>query len=109
MSIPTLKQQANGTVLTLHDKPYIMLAGEVGNSNSSSVEYMEGVWQTAEQLGMNTLLLPITWDQVEPEEGQFDFSLLDGLVLQARGKGKHLVCFGLAVGKTPNVCTLLHG
>ena len=31
MSIPTLKQQANGTVLTLHDKPYIMLAGEVGN------------------------------------------------------------------------------
>ena len=44
MSIPTLKQQANGTVLTLHDKPYIMLAGEVGNSNSSSVEYMEGVW-----------------------------------------------------------------
>lgn len=91
MSIPTLKQQANGTVLTLHDKPYIMLAGEVGNSNSSSVEYMEGVWQTAEQLGMNTLLLPITWDQVEPEEGQFDFSLLDGLVLQARGKGKHLV------------------
>lgn len=91
MSIPTLKKQASGTVLMLHDKPYIMLAGEVGNSNSSSVEYMEGVWQTAEQLGMNTLLLPITWDQVEPEEGQFDFSLLDGLVLQARGKGKHLV------------------
>lgn len=44
MSIPTLKKQASGTVLMLHDKPYIMLAGEVGNSNSSSVEYMEGVW-----------------------------------------------------------------
>ena len=50
MSIPTLKQQANGTVLTLHDKPYIMLAGEVGNSNSSSVD----IWRASGKLPSNS-------------------------------------------------------
>jgi hypothetical protein len=75
----------------VHDKPFIMLAGEVHNSNSSSVEYMEGVWDKAQALGMNTLLLPISWEMTEPQEGVFDFSLTDGLIEQARTRGGKLV------------------
>ena len=67
-----------------------MLAGEVHNSNSSSVEYMEGVYDQADALGMNSLLLPVTWELVEPEEGVFDFSLMDALIMQARARGKKL-------------------
>lgn len=67
-----------------------MLAGEVHNSNSSSIEYMEQVWDQAESLGMNSLLLPVTWELVEPEEGVFDFELVDGLIEQARRWGKKL-------------------
>ena len=90
MSIPYLAERNGQKILMVEDKPFIMLAGEVHNSNSSSVKYMEGVWEKAQKLGMNSLLMPVTWEMVEPEEGKFDFSVVDGLILQARMLGKHI-------------------
>ena len=45
MRIPHLKKQGNATVLFVEDKPFIALAGEVHNSDSSSPEYMEKNWK----------------------------------------------------------------
>lgn len=84
MGIPILKDIHSKKILAVHDAPFIMLAGEVHNSNSSSPEYMESVWEKAVSLGMNTLLLPVSWEMTEPEEGCFDFSVVDALILQAR-------------------------
>ena len=89
--IPHLECRNGKTMLIVHDQPLILLAGEVHNSNSSSLEYMEGVWEKAEALGMNALLLPVAWQTIEPHEGQFDFALVDGLITQARQRGKRLV------------------
>lgn len=81
--------QINGRpILMVDGKPFIMLAGEVHNSSSSSLTYMERVWEKADALGMNCLLLPVTWELTEPEEGRFDFSLVRGLIEQARRYGK---------------------
>lgn len=91
MKVLSQVENCNGQkVLMVDGKPFIMLAGEVHNSNSSSVAYMEGVYDQADALGMNCLLLPMTWELVEPEEGVFDFSLMDGLIMQARARGKKL-------------------
>lgn len=51
---------------------------------------MEGIWKIANDLGMNTLLIPMSWDVVEPEEGTFDFSHARGLILQARSRNKKI-------------------
>ena len=83
---PYITQQGNRKVLMIDDAPFIMLAGEVHNSNSSSTACMEQVWSKAKELGMNTLLLPVTWELIEPQEGVFDFSLVDRLIQQARRK-----------------------
>lgn len=88
--IPHIKEVNNTKVLYVQDKPYIMLAGEVHNSNSSSIEYMEGVWDKALALGMNSLLLPVSWEMIEPEEGKFDFRIVDRLIDQARRKDKRI-------------------
>ena len=48
--IPYLAEQGNKKVLMVNGKPFIMLAGEVHNSNSSSAAYMEQVWEKAEKL-----------------------------------------------------------
>ncbi len=81
-------EKCNGTHrLIVKGEPFIMLAGEVHNSNASSPEYMQQVWDKAQALGMNTLLLPISWELTEPEEGVFDFTLADGLIAQARERG----------------------
>ncbi len=76
--------------LMVDGRPFIMLAGEVHNSSSSSLAYMEQVWEKANALGMNCLLLPVTWELTEPEEGKFDFSLVRGLIEQARRYGKKI-------------------
>ena len=78
-------------MLTLDGKPFPLLAGEVHNSDSSSPEYMERIWEIADSLGMNALLLPVTWETVEPEEGRFDFSLPEALIRQARARGMRIV------------------
>lgn len=68
----------------LDHQPFIPLDGEVHNFSSSSLEHMEPVWRKAEVLGMNCLLLPVTWELVEPEDGQYVFLLIQGLIDQAR-------------------------
>ena len=81
----------NKKVMTVKQSPFIMLAGEVHNSDASSPAYMEHIWELADSMGMNTLLLPVTWEMVEPEEGKFDFSVPGALIDQAREKGMHIV------------------
>lgn len=78
-------------VLTVDGKPYFLLAGEVHNSDSSSPAYMEKIWDMADAMGMNTLLLPLSWEMTEPEEGHFDFSLPKALIRQARARKMHIV------------------
>ncbi len=89
--IPHIEKKNGLPVLMVEDKPFILLAGEVHNSDSSSPAYMEGIWDIAEQLGMNALLLPATWEMIEPEEGKFDFSLPQALIDQARARGMRIV------------------
>lgn len=91
MQIPTLKKQGNKMVLMVNGQPFVALAGEIHNSDYTSIKYMEGVYEIADKLGMNTLLIPMSWDIVEPEEGKFDFSLAQKLILQARRWNKKLV------------------
>lgn len=88
--LPSIIEQNGHKILYIHGKPLILLAGEVHNSNSSSLKTMEKVWEKADALGMNALLVPVTWELVEPVEGKFDFTLVDGLIAQARARGKKL-------------------
>lgn len=79
------------TIYRNEGKPWLAIAGEVHNSNSSNAEYMEDVWNYAQELGMNTLLLPLSWELTEPVEGQFEFQLADDLIAQARERGMKII------------------
>lgn len=87
MERPYITEKGNQKVLLVDGKPFIMLAGEIHNSDSSSPAYMEQIWKIADDLGMNSLLLPVTWEMVEPVEGEFHFEVLDQLINQAREYG----------------------
>lgn len=77
--------------LMVGGKPFIALAGEVHNSSSSSPTCMERAFGKAVELGFNTVVAPVTWELTEPEEGRFDFSVVDGLIEDARRHGLHLI------------------
>ena len=44
-----IARQGNRQVLLADGKPFIMIAGEVHNSDSSSPEYMEHIWEISLQ------------------------------------------------------------
>ena len=83
-NIPHLKKIGDKTHLVVEKKPFIVLGGELGNSSFTSVEYMKPHWEKFKTMNLNTILAPIYWELIEPKEGQFDFELLDKLVVEAR-------------------------
>ena len=97
--ISYIGKNENGVpTLYVKGEPFLILGGELHNSASSSLDFMEKeVWPYLRPIAMNTVILPIAWENIEVEEGKFDFSLLKGLIDQARREGKHLVLlwFGL--------------
>ncbi len=72
-------------------KPYLALAGETANTASSSLAYMDGVWPMLAKMNLNTVLVGVAWDWIEPVEGKFDFTLVDGLLAGARRHHLHLI------------------
>ena len=89
--IPFLAKKGTATQLIVDGKPFIMLGGEVHNSSSSSLSYMQQVWPALVQLNLNTAIVPVSWELFEPEEGIFDYSLIDGLINGARENNKRLI------------------
>src|SRR5450432_1566223 len=88
---PHLRKQASATQLIVNGKPFLALAGELHNSSSSSLEYMKPIWIRLQRMNLNTVVAPISWELVEPEEGKFDFALVDGLIRDARASNMKLV------------------
>jgi hypothetical protein len=68
--LPAIRAEDGQAQLIVHGKPFLMLGGELGNSSAG----------TAAQA-----------DSILPEEGHFDFSLLDHWMAVARQQHLHLV------------------
>ena len=81
---PQLEKRGDVTQLIVQGKPWLVLGCELGNSTSSSREYMQSVWPKLKESGVNTVLAVVSWEQTEPVEGQFDFTVVDDLVNDAR-------------------------
>lgn len=86
-----VKNKFGAKQLLVNDKPFVMLAGELMNSSASTLERMAPKWQNLKNLNLNTVLLTVTWEQLEPEEGQYDFAIVDGLIREAREHDLKLV------------------
>lgn len=89
--LPHLRAQGDAVQLVVDGEPFLILGGELGNSSASSLTYMDPIWPKLADLNLNTVLAPVYWELVEPEEGQFDFTLVDGLIEQARAHDMRLV------------------
>ncbi len=98
-AVPEIRRDDNGIArLYVENEPFLALGGELHNSSASDLKYMEEhVWPNLRGMNVNTVLLPICWEIVEPKEDEYDFSLVEKLIEQARQKKIYLVFlwFGL--------------
>ena len=96
--LPRLVQRDGRHALLVDGKPFLILGAQAHNSSNSPAA-LKPVWDAARDVKANTVLMPVAWEQVEPEEGRFDFSFVDTLVAEARKHNQRLVILWFATWK----------
>ncbi|KAH7095297.1 glycoside hydrolase superfamily [Paraphoma chrysanthemicola] len=89
--IPHLKRLSRGHHLIVHGEPFLMLPAELHNSSFSCPNFMQQVWPKLKDSNINTVLANVSWEDIEPQEGHFDFTRLDQLLHDARANQLYLV------------------
>ncbi len=80
---PKLVQKDGRYAFLVDGRPFLILGGQIHNSSAWPVELPQ-VWESMAALHANTIEAPIYWEQLEPQEGRFDFSNVDQIVEGAR-------------------------
>jgi hypothetical protein len=79
------------TQLLLEGKPFLMLGGELGNSSAGTAAQADSILPRLAAQHFNTVLMPVAWDEIEPAQDRFDFSIPDHWLAVARRQHLHLV------------------
>lgn len=99
-----LGQYQQQQLLLVDNQPFFIRGGELGNSSASSMAYMESAWPRLKAMNLNTLLAPVYWELIEPEQGKFDFTLLDQLIARAHKEQLKLVLLWFGSWKNSMSC-----
>lgn len=86
-------------VFQVDGKPFFPVGGQVHNSSGYDQAAMQKGWEALERIHANFAEIPVYWEQVEPEEGRFDFSSVSLLLEGARSRGMKLVLLWFATWK----------
>ena len=89
--LPRVKMQNGVGQLIVNGKPFLILGGELGNSSAGTAAQADSILPAMARMHVNTVLMPVAWEQIEPVEGKFDFTILDHWIQAARGHNIHLV------------------
>lgn len=65
----------------------LFLGGELHNSSASSPASLREAFRRVRDIGADSVLAPISWETVEPREGDFDLSLVDAALEAAETEG----------------------
>ena len=85
-------------------KDFPILGGELSNSAVTSVSDIEEVLPRMKVLGLNTVLVPVYWEFLEPIEGQMDFTLIDRTIDVARQQGLKIIPLWFGAWKNSMSC-----
>ena len=88
--LPHLVKQDGRFALFVDDAPYLMLGAQVENT-ASWPAMLPKVWPAMEYLHVNTVEMPVYWEQFEPQPGKYDYTMVDSLLKEARQHEVRLV------------------
>jgi beta-galactosidase GanA len=88
--LPRIVAKDGRHALLVDGAPFLMLGAQVHNSSAWPAT-LPKVWPAIQYMHANTVEIPIYWEQFEPQRGQFDYSIVDTLLAQAREHSVRLV------------------
>jgi hypothetical protein len=89
--LPHISRTDHGAQLIVDGKPFLILGGELGNSSAGTAAQADTILPRVAKLHVNSVLMPVAWEQIEPTEGAFDFAILDHWIDVARQQHLHFV------------------
>jgi beta-galactosidase GanA len=101
--IPRLEQVGAVARLLVDGRPFLVQGGELSNSQGEP-DSLRPAWPRLKALNLNTVVVPVYWDVIEPAEGSFDFATVDGLLADARANGLRLVLLWFGSWKNSMSC-----
>lgn len=99
--IPQIARDEGRFALMVDGAPFLVLGAEVNNS-SGWPAVLPKVWPAIEYMHANTVEIPVYWEQFEPSPGQFDYTIVDTLLKEARAHRVHLILLWFATWKNGN-------
>lgn len=97
-SLPHLVQENGRHALIVDGRPFLILGAQCNNS-SAWPAVLPKVWSAMEILNVNTLEIPVYWEQLEPQPGQYDYHIVDTIITQARRHDLRLILLWFATWK----------
>jgi len=95
-ALPVIVKKANGAYGFIVDgKPFTVLGAQLWNS-SAWPTILDKTWPQIKELGCNTIEAPIYWQNIEPEQGKYNFKELDYLIEGTRKQGLRLILLWFA-------------
>jgi len=88
--IPRIVKKDGRFALFVDDAPYLMLGAQTHNSSDWPAMFPK-VWPAMEYLHVNTVEIPVYWEQFEPRRGEYDYTAIDTLLAEARQHRVRLV------------------
>lgn len=89
--VPHIKTENGTGQLIVNGLPFLILGGELSNSSVGTAAEADTIVPKLAVMHVNTILMPVAWEQIEPREGSFDFSILDHWIETARAHNLHFV------------------
>ena len=96
---PYLEKQGTATRLVVKGKPFLLISGELHNSTCGGFDSMKPVWQKLAKKNLNSVIATVSWELIEPEQGKFNFALVDSMITGARKANLKLVLIWFASWK----------
>ena len=101
---PKLIRNGNTAHIVANNQPMLMIGGELGNSSASTRNDIQRCFSHVRQIGLNTVLVPVSWELIEPQEGRFDMSSLDDILTEAHNNDLKVVLLWFGAWKNSMSC-----
>ena len=99
--MPGIIEKDGRQTLIVEGKPFLILGGQIHNSSGWPSELPQ-VWDSLAKLHANTIEAPVYWEQLESQQGHFDFTNVDQILQGARAHNLHVIFLWFGTWKNGN-------